>query len=178
VYQAPYFYNAYCHYKNSEKDTTGYTQIANSFINSFSIVNTNEYWILKLMNTQNSVSSNGTLYRESLGTCYERGPDVQRSFYRGPFFSDDGSMFLAYDNLVHTDSLRYKDILLLNDQLHSHRPSQAGQGYYIPASGLPKQKYKLDLGYLLHEDSTEACYELYHESIEIDPSSQIVTPAF
>jgi hypothetical protein len=172
IYNKKYLYNISATYPNNVGDTTGYYQIAMSYINSFSIVNTDSLWIAELENssspiTYSNVNKKEKSSRENTQYCLGIGKSEQRGFYRGPFFRDDGAMFLSYDHLVHADSLHYKDILLVNKDLYSFSPTPDGQIYFVPKSNIPNGKYRIDFGYILKKDSTKECYEFYHESLEV-----------
>lgn len=173
VYNDAYLYKAQARFPNNMGDTTGYAQIARSFINSFRIVDTDDYWIAKLESSDSpillSTVSNRDENEKEQDTeyCMHVGPPSQPGFYRGPFYRDDGAMFLACDYIVHPDSLHYQDVMLLNKDWYSHTPTPHGQIYFVPAKNIPKQKFDIKFGYILLEDSVKDCYEFYHEKIEI-----------
>lgn len=172
VYNDAYLYKAQARFPNNTGDTTGYAQIARSFINSFRIVDTDGYWVTKLEASDSpiifsTVSKRNEKKEEDTQYCMHIGSPGQRGFYRGPFYRDDGAMFLAYDYLVHPDSLHYQDVMLLNKDWYSHTPTADGQIYFVPAKNIPKQNFDIKFGYILLQDSVKDCYEFYHEKIEI-----------
>jgi hypothetical protein len=162
-------------YPNNTGDTTGYTRIASSFINSFHVVNTDSYWISKLEASDSPIIFSTVSKRDEKKKdddsryCMHIGPSGRQGFYRGPLYRDDGAMFLAYDYLVHPDTLHYQDVLLLNKDWYSHTPTPEGQIYFVPNKNIPKEKYELKFGYILLEDSVNECYQFYHESLKIIP---------
>jgi len=78
------------------------------------LVNADSFWIEKLEKSSNPINFYNL---EKLGEgkddgpkyCIGIGPTHQGGFYCGPFFRDDGALFLAYDYLLHPDSLHFKD---------------------------------------------------------------------
>lgn len=179
VYANPYLYKLYSWYPNDTGDSTGYSKNALSFVHSFQIKNTDEYWIERLEASDSpiifSTVSKRDEKKERAGSqyCMHIGPSGRQGFYRGPFYRDDGAMFLAYDYLVHPDSLHYQDVMLLNKDWYSHTPTPDGQIYFVPAKNIPEQKFDIKFGYILLQDSVKDCYEFYHEKIEIAPKIHV-----
>jgi hypothetical protein len=174
-----YLYQIKTRFPNNTGDTTGYTRIASSFINSFHVVNTDSYWISKLEASDSPIIFSTVSKRDEKKKddnsqyCMHIGPSGRQGFYRGPFYRDDGAMFLAYDYLVHPDSLHYQDVMLLNKDWYSHTPTPDGQIYFVPAKNLPEQKFDIKFGYILLQDSVKDCYEFHHEKLEITPKIHV-----
>jgi hypothetical protein len=171
-----YLYLLKTRYQNNTGDTTGYSQIASSFINSFRIVDTDSYWISRLDASDSPIIfSTASEWdqkkkKENDGRyCMHIGSPGQQGFYRGPFYRDDGAMYLACDYLIHTDSMHYKDVLLLNKDWYSYTPTSKGQIYFVPADNIPAEKFNMKFGYMLLQDSVKECYEFYHQRLEISP---------
>jgi hypothetical protein len=146
-----------------------------SFLNSFQIVDTDKYWAAKLEASDSPIIfskvSNTDINKENtdIRYCMQIGSSGAIGFYRGPFFRDDGALFVAFDNLVHPDSLHYRDVMLLNKDSYSYTPNSEGQIYFVPAKKLPEGKYTIKFGYTLQQDSVKECYEFYHEALEVSP---------
>lgn len=176
-----YLYQLKTRYPNNTGDTTGYAQIASSFINSFRIVDTDSYWIAKLEASDSPIIFSTISKRDEKKEkndnqyCMHIGSTGQQGFYRGPFYRDDGAMFLAYDYLIHSDSLHYEDVMLINKEWHSHTPTSGGQIYFVPAKNIPREKFIIKFGYILLKDSVKDCYKFYHESLEINPKNESVS---
>lgn len=176
VYANPYLYKVDSWYPNDTGDTTGYAKNALSFINSFQVVNTDEYWITKLEASDSPIVVSTVSKRdrktEKIGSqyCVQIGSPRPLGFYRGPFFRDDGSLFVAYDYLVHPHALHDHDVMLLNTDWYWHTPTPEGQIYFVPAKNIPGTGCSLKFGYILLEDSAKNCYEFYHESLDITPA--------
>jgi hypothetical protein len=169
-----YLYQLKTRYPNNIGDTTEYARIAFSFINSFRVVDTDSYWIEKLKSSNSPIN----FFKASQGDekkdegeeyCVAIGPSKQFGFYRGPFYRDDGAIVLAYDYLVHPDSLHFKDVLFLNEDWYAHTPTSKGQIYFLPAKNIPKKTFTIKFGYILLQDSVKDCYEFYHEGLQITP---------
>lgn len=174
-----YLYQIKTRYPNNTGDTTGYARIASSFINSFHVTDTDSYWITKLEASASpitfyNVKQYDGVKRERKRYCITIGPDQQRGFFRGPFYRDDGAMFLAYDYLVHADTLHLQDILLLKNEWYSNTPTNQGQVYFLPADKIPTEKYNIKFGYILLQDSVKECYEFYHQDLEVTPQNESV----
>lgn len=175
-----YLYQVKTRYPNNTGDTTGYSEIASSFINSFRVVDTDKYWIDKLETSESPIILSSVSKRDKTKKdtnsryCMHIGNPAKQGFYRGPFFRDDGAMLLAYDYLIHGDSLHYKDIMLVNKDWYSHAPSPQGQIYFVPADRIPTDKYDIQFGYILNQDSIKECYEFYHETLEVKPKNEPV----
>jgi hypothetical protein len=168
-----YLYQLKTRYQNNTGDTTGYAQIASSFINSFRTIDTDNYWIEKSEHSTSPINFFTTTQRDEKKDegdqyCVRVGPSKQLGFYRGPFYRDDGAMFLAYDYLVHPDTLHFKDVLFLNKDWYSHTPTSKGQIYFVPAKNLPGENFNIKFGYILLQDSVNECYELHHQSLEVN----------
>lgn len=167
-----------CH-PNHTKDTTGYTQIANSFFNSFKVVNTENYWFgrgeaLKspiIVSTVSKINERGK--NESRQECIQINRPGVHGFYKGPFFREDGSMFIAYDNVTHPDSLHHEDVLMIGKDLYRQSPIEGGQIFFVPRDRIPVGKFNLKFGYTLLEDSTRRCYRFYFKSIEVSPEDEL-----
>jgi hypothetical protein len=173
--QLPFLYLVRARFPNDTGDTTGYSANASSFLNSFRVVNTDDYWIDKL--EKNGVPSTlGKLSDKTAETdkqaqfCLKIGSSERVSFHRGPFYREDGAMLLACDYVNHSDTLHFKEMLLLNDDAFSQKPVGEGQLYFIPAGSIPHENYKIRFGYTLLQDSLKECYQFYHESLDMVPS--------
>lgn len=171
IYNHDYLYQISVNYTSNEEDTTGYDQIAKSFINSFSIENTNDFWFDKLEKSTTPIllkTITPTKKKENTkGNCIWQGASAQRGLFRGPFFRDDGALFLAFDAIEHSDSLLSKNLLIIDNDLYSYEPETTGQLFYVPKDGLPKGTFYLDFGYFLKNDSIRDCDLLYYQSIPV-----------
>jgi hypothetical protein len=171
VYDNDYMYRIIAKYPNDFGDTTGYSDIARSFINSFSIENTDDYWFKKLESSNAEITYAGLRKKGSpqdFKYCItEKGKT--RGFFRGPFFREDGALFLAQDLVEHDDSLLYKNILQIGNDTFTYEPDKEGHLYFVPADKIPDGDYILNFGYLLMKDSVSECYPFYHQSLEVAP---------
>ncbi len=177
VYQSPYLYKVLAKFPNNTGDTTGYSKNAMSFINSFSIVDQDQYWINKLKKENNPIEVSSIVKfdvkkESSSEVCITIGPPTQNHFYRGPFLRDDGSMLIAFDYVSHPDSMHNEDLLLLDKNLYSYTPFNEGQIFFLPKENLPDKKYRIDFGYTLKKDSSKRCYIFHHTSLEVTPGTK------
>jgi hypothetical protein len=175
VYEEPYLYRTYANYRNDVGDSTGYVRNAKSFINSFSVMNTDEYWINKSSASANKVtvsdfSPGARPKSKNSASCFTAGQSRQLGFYRRPFLTKDGEMLLPYENLAYNDSLHYENMLLVNKNVLI----QTFNGetiYSIPGGLLGNGPYQIRFGYTLKEDSVNNCRRFYYERVEITPGS-------
>ena len=171
VFENQYLYKLSANFSNLTTDTTGYHEIANSFINSFEIVNTDNYWIEKFQNSTSQIAHNDLSYNISeddpeYSYCATYGFNKQNGFYRAPIYRDDGGVLLAYDIIEHDDSLLFENILIINEDLYAYEPDSVDHLYFIPADKIPEKPYQIDFGYLLSKDSTKKCYEFHYQTVE------------
>ncbi len=173
-----YLYQLKTRYPNDTGDTTGYIRIADSFINSFQVVDTENYWFAKaealkspvIISTVSKIDKQEK--NQTTRNCIEIIRPGAHGFYKGPFFRDDGAMFIAYDYVAHPDSLHNEDMLIIGKDLYKQPPMSEGQIFFVPADKLPTERYNLKFGYTLLQDSTNSCYKLYHQNLEIVPASE------
>lgn len=174
LHRHPYLYKLAVRYPNANGDTTGYQQNAASFINSFSIVDTDTMWLrmsdesTSPITLQHIIEANNP-DKENENMCFRIGSDSRIGFYRGPIFDGNGSLLLAMDFIADNDSLHYEDILMVGNSVYSYEPSAKGQIYYVPAENLPKDPSVVKFGYLLKKDSAEKCYQFLHEALMLNP---------
>ena len=176
-----YFYSLSASYQGNTKDTLGYFEIANSFFSSFSIENTDPYWISKSEDSRNNVRHSQIIKIQNSSdkknsTCivfYEPKP---HGFFRGPMFREDGGLIIAYDIIDNADSLLHENKLIFNTNVYSYQPDSVNQIYIVPADHLPKGGYNVKFGYLLNEDSSKECYRLYYQTLKIDSPSAPKVP--
>lgn len=159
-----------------DADTLGFYQIANSFINSFSITNTDSYWIKKIDSLEVSrviTSPNGKNKKGiNLPSCLMFGKKEVYGFYRGPIHLDDGGLMIAFDITRHADSLRNHTIAILPDLPLAMAFKQTETIYYIPKNLIPKGSFELPFGYSLKADSVKECYTFYGQSVKIDSAGR------
>lgn len=167
-----YLYNVKAVFPNNTIDTTGYSQIARSVLGSFQLVNTDQYWISQLLKTDPLIIKSRMLDERidkstPVDFCLSFGPESIAGFSRGPMFRDDGAMLIAYDNVVHPDSLHWRDVIIINDDAYTQQPTGHGQIYFVPAKNIPRTDYSVKFGYLLAQDSTHKCYEFHHAGFHV-----------
>lgn len=178
VHNKSYVYCVGAKYSNGTGDTTGYFQIATSYLNSFSVINTDSIWISEFERsmapiTYSSASKMDGSPSKGARYCMSIEKEAQRpGFYRGPIFRDDGAILVPFDNLIDPDSLHYSDVLLIDNGLYSFDPTSEGQIYFIPADKVPKSPYRIDFGYTLKKDSLKKCYQFYHHTLQMTPQIQ------
>jgi hypothetical protein len=167
-----YLYYVSAKYPNNTADSTGYHQVAKSYLNSFSVVNTDSLWLTEFEKSDSPITYSsaskmeGTRDKDSR-YCLTIEKGEKPGFYRGPIFRDDGALLLPFDYLLDGDSLHYSDILLIDDGIYSFDPTNDGQVFFIPSTKVPKSAYRIDFGYTLKKDSVKECYQFYHHSLQL-----------
>lgn len=174
-----YRYKLTVGYEQREKGTEGYRQMAESFLNSFEISNTNHYWEALFDQSEDPLIDSSPAVPFDKNDPSDTGCIVyahgnQHGFYRGPFYSSDGRLFLVYDVIEHGNSEIKEDILIANEQIYSFRAAEKQDHlFYIPARDLPSGSFDLIFGYLLAKDSVETCYAFYYDGLRIEPPSSV-----
>jgi len=171
-----YIYHLHTQYFNQSPDTLGYFEMSESFMNSFSVTNTDSYWLTKLKAATRESTVIKALKKKQLipdmhYDCFVPQASAAHGFYRGPLYSDDGSMLIAYDFIPHSDSLHSSHMLRLDDDLHITKPLSSPQLYWLPGARVPNAIYNISIGYLLKQDSSKACPPLYQHVLTVTPSS-------
>jgi hypothetical protein len=169
-----YLYYVSVKYPNNTGDSTGYCQIARSYLNSFRVVNTDSLWIAEFEKSNSAITYSSATKRDGARDkdsryCLTIEKAEQPGFYRGPIFRDDGALLLPFDYLLDSDTLHFSDILMINEGIYSFDPINDGQVYFIPTNRLPKSAYRIEFGYTLKKDSLKECYQFYHHSLQLQP---------
>jgi hypothetical protein len=176
IYNDAYLFKLTASYPNDGTDSWGYTEIANSFLNSFKIENTDSHWITQWKNstapvTHNKVARGGK--KMPSGTfCYIFAETKPYGFFRGPIYTEEGGLLLAYDAVEHADSLISTNTLLINRDAYYSKSKSEDHLYFVPQKRLPNNIYGMSFGYLLKQDSAKACYSFYSQWLEINPEKR------
>jgi len=177
TFNGSYLYKISASYLSNTTDTLGYYQIANSFISSFSIQNTDNYWITKVkdstsMGTRARLTTvTADAVKKGLRNCIKRGAPRQNGFFRGPMFRADGGLLIAYDIIKHADSLLRETTLIINDDSYDYEPDITDHIYFVPGHALPLGNYEINFGYQLAKVSTRDCYILHHQKLMVNSKS-------
>jgi hypothetical protein len=175
VFDGSYLYKLSASYLSNTTDTLSYHQIANSFISSFSIQNTDNYWMSKIAGSE-PVGTHGTLttitadvLKKASKNCIMYGRPSQNGFFRGPMFRPDGGLLIAYDIIKHGNTPLRETTLIINDDIYNYEPDSTDHLFFVPSDALPKKNYEILFGYQLAQDSTKDCYILHHQQLAINP---------
>jgi hypothetical protein len=169
-----YLYQCKAVFFNATGDTTGYSTIASSFISSFRVVETDDHWISKPESSDSKIIVTQVVKKadkrkmEEDEYCISIGPSTAAGFYRGPIYRDDGAILIAYEYLLHPDSLHYRDGVMLNEKWYWTKPGPTRQIFFVPTQHIPKGKFTIDFGYLLSQDSAKECYHYYYDRLEVE----------
>lgn len=179
LYDYNYLFKLSAQYPCSRRDTSGYVEIAQSFLNSFQIENTDIYWQTKFKNStprivRSDLAKNRNDRKENPSRCVTYSNSQPYGFFRGPFYSENGDLYIVYDIIKHADTLIFENSLILNRDLYSSK-AVPDYIYFIPGDKLPKDIFKVNFGYTLVQDSTKECYIFYNQQIEINPERRSLT---
>lgn len=184
AFNGSYLYRLSASYLRNTTDTLGYHQIANSFISSFRIQNTDNYWMTKFRGS-GSMGTHATFttipadaIKKVTKNCIKRGGAAQNGFFRGPMFRTDGGVLIAYDIIKHADTLLRETTLIINDDIYAYEPDSTDHLFFVPGDALPKKNYEILFGYQLAQDSTKDCYRLYHQKLAIVPQNFSFRPTY
>lgn len=174
VCNGSYLYNVSASFRENEDVTQGYRQMANSFISSFHIKDTDDYWFAKhdgsssmpVQSTMRRLKRDEENLREM--NCFTYGTGQQNGFFRGPMFYPDSSMLIVHDIVTDAHSPLHKRTLIIDDRIHTYTPDSTDRLYFVPASTLPRKNFIVQFGYLLAQDSTENCYTFHHQEIYVN----------
>lgn len=171
IYNYDYLYQIGANYPGDVEDTTGYFQIATSFINSLSVENTNNFWFDEREKSEapilRATIASVSMKDDKKGECLWRGNSTQRGLFRGPFFRDDGALFLAFDAIEHNDSLLLENAMIIENGLYTFQPEATGQLFFIPEDQLPKDDtFNIEFGYFLKNDSAR-CKVFYYQTLPV-----------
>jgi hypothetical protein len=175
AFNGSYLYRLSASYLNNSKDTLGYHKIADSFISSFSIQNTDSYWMTKFKGSE-SMGTHATLtaiapdgVKKISKNCITYGGASQNGFFRGPMIGTDGGLLMAYDIIKHADTLLRETTLIIGHDIYHYKPNSTDHLFFVPSDALPRKSYDVLFGYQLAQDSTKECYILHHQKLAINP---------
>jgi hypothetical protein len=175
IINKPYLYRLYIQYPRNTQDSTGYEQIAESFFNSFSIINTDDYFFSKVKdNYQLGTNTIGDEVDKSElkgQECMTHMAALPNGFYRGPMYNEIGEMLFAHDVLKHPDSLLLSNIMVIGNYMFDSGVALGDQIILIPKQHIPTKNEWVSLGYFLKEDTVDVCYKYYNQMIYIDSES-------
>lgn len=168
----PYLYQLQIEYPILDRDSTGYEQIADSFFNSFSIVNTDNHFLQKVSdNYQVNIQSLGPeidLEEMTSGDCMTYMPSLPNGYYRGPIYNDNGDMLFAHDVIEHEDSLLLKNVMVIGNSMFDSETRNGDQILFIPKHTIPEGNQWVSIGYFLLGDTSKVCYSYYNQMIYIE----------
>lgn len=178
IINKPYLYRLYINYPRNTQDSTGYEQIAESYFNSFSIINTDDYFFSKI--TDNYQLGTNTIGDEidkleiKGQECMTHMAALTNGFYRGPMYNDIGEMLFANDVLEHPDSLLLSNIMTIGSSMFDSEAMVGDQIILIPKQFIPRGNQWVSLGYFLKEDTAEVCYKFYNQMIYLDVERDLI----
>ena len=172
INKGPNLYKIRAKFSLNTPDTLGYYEIAQSFINSFSIRQTDNHWLEFAKDNPTpeiTISKTERVKPGTISNCMRVGDGESRGFYKEPFYNHDGTLILPFDVLYHSDSLILENVLILGNEIYSFEANASPIIYSIPADKQPKDPYVIHFGYILKNDSTK-CPLFYNQLLEINPA--------
>jgi hypothetical protein len=160
------FYELTTSYRLTASDTVIFSNIANSFLRSFSITNTEKYWLTR-SETSDLLEPFHVDSKLNHFSCMLDGAPGKQGFSAGPFIREDGSVLFAYKIVAYPDSLIASNKIRIGKQLYDSKPTGANHLYLIPPNMVPKGDFKVDVGYTLKNDSVGVCSHFHYETIDL-----------
>jgi hypothetical protein len=172
IVRPPYLFRASTEMPYVNKDTIGYYKIAQSFLNSFSVNDTDSYWKAKLSNDTTRVVITPMVTVKApekylSKTCYTIPPGAVHGFYRGPIQYND-QWLIAYDIADQPDSLINEHAIYVNNKLITFNDSSADVLYVTPAGDEPKRPFTVAVGYVIRNDTTPGCRIMHNQKIRVE----------
>lgn len=175
VYHDEYVYRITANYPEYNGESSGYKSIARTFINSFQIIKTNNYWEHKFLSSDSEISSTSAIplnksksVRENLTKCAIYGQLKQNGFYGRPIFREDGALLIPYNPIEHADSLINEVMLIHQKEWYSYEQKSEDIILFISQEDIIDDVISINFGYLLKQDSVNECFTFYRQYIEIN----------
>lgn len=172
IHHEDYIYKISATFSESYTLTT-YRSIANSYLNSFNIINTSKYWLDKFHSQDRQVITGKTvqinlneLTQIENSKCVNFENPMQYGFHGKPILKSNGSLILPFKIVEHADSLIQEVLISYKDQWFFHQKKSEDLLLIIPSKHLELGFISFDLGYLLKEDSVNSCYKFYYQHFE------------
>lgn len=169
-----YRYRALAEYTVDDDEVlSGYRTMALSFLNSFSVRNTNRYWEEKMLQSEDLLRISNTepfdKVKDEGEACFFYGDYGQHGFLRGPFYGSDGGLLLAYDFIEHPASEMHEELAVANNRIYLFKTGREDHLFHIPAHEIPSYDFQLYVGYTLTKDTVEVCSPYYYSGFSISP---------
>lgn len=148
----------------------GYKRIKNSVMNSFKLVDSNEYWISKLDSSDGfyieEVTNEGATQEEYTNmNCwvYNSESGVDYGIFSRIIEIENGYI-LPYDPVKVQDSLIYDVMLIANNEIQVfEEPDSFEEFFFIPK--VEGNQLDLRIGYTVKEDTSQVCFQFYNNNI-------------
>jgi len=168
----PYLFQVRAEIPKLEKDTIGYYRIAQSFLSSFKVVNTDQHWrsLLDEDSARVTIVPMVTVKKPDnyiSETCYNIVAGAVHGFYRGPIRYND-QWLIAYDITDEPDSVVQDHALYVNSKLITFKDSGPDVLYVIPKDEQPKRPYTVAVGYILRSDTAAGCRIMHNQKIQVE----------
>ncbi|MFA0964459.1 hypothetical protein AB9P05_21815 [Roseivirga sp. BDSF3-8] len=178
VYDGAYWHRLNTVFPASADIPNGYLKAAYSFINSFRIIETRDYWV-DAYNVADDLMA-----RREASLAMEEGNKEERfcinysnagiyGFYGRPVPADTGSIILPYRPLIHyREEVKENVAVIGNSYLMGLRDS-LDVLYLITPQALDEAGSNkwIRFGYLLKKDSVRECYKFFHQKMAVDDIS-------
>lgn len=177
IYNGDYLYKVMVT-RNMMKDSAAYERIANTFVNSFKIADTRNYW------ETSSESSSDSVYIQNVEiierpkhvddseSCLAQVYGAQYGFYGKPIVYDDGSILIPYSNTQHADSLIQELLVVHNDKQFSCALTEPSY-IFLHGSDVPaRHPFYINVGYTTKQKAANGCTIYFSQRIWIDTKTR------
>ncbi|HTJ52966.1 MAG TPA: hypothetical protein VL443_26105 [Cyclobacteriaceae bacterium] len=161
-----YTYMTEARFPDNEGDTIGYGKIARSFINSFRIANTDEYW-LNQFQKMNATKPDSKKTENATRQCYYATHEKLPGFYGEPIFTESGSLIIPYDVINVADSLLGYNVIFTGQYSFGTAPQDWNHLFSIEPDLIPKDSFTIELGYILRSDSASECKHFFGQQLKV-----------
>lgn len=169
-YNGHFLFKVTASYLIKSADTLGYVEMARSFINSFQVAETRNYWIEQLSKSNTKYQVNSIVTDKSrsaeITKCAVHFRDKLHGTFGYPIFLDDGAFLMVYSLSSHPIDSVQEVALIHDDQWYSYEPDSIYQILYVPADQITTSDFVIQFGHMLKKSKSKKCYDFYsHEFV-------------
>ena len=150
-------------------DSAAFNAMVYSFLNSFSVEDTDSYWISEFTERDeaNTLMENAHAKKGSKTCVVQRGKS-NTGMHRGPIFLFDGSMIFAHDIMSSEPAKAHESHqLVIGDDMFRFPADSTIQIYHVPAEKIPQGSFDVQIGYVMSEN-TNGCGSFFSTTLTIE----------
>ena len=173
LYSKDYLYKLVASYPLEYQENFKYVRIVNNFMDSFNVINTDDYWLKKFQHSDINYRHRDLTETKEGEDCLVYGYENQYVFFRGPIFTKNGALVLV-QNIPSRDKIdiKYNFLRLHNHAFQYKMEDTQDQFLKIPFEKVPKNTFEVEFGFVPDSTVANDCYEFNYQTLEITPPSQ------